>query len=547
VTQFSQTSPGTTPVPVRHISRASLLTYEPYYGLREKAFSLSVDPRFLYKSRSHAPVFDDLLAGIRRREGLIVLTGDIGMGKTTLCRAVLENLDRKTFSTFVHDPFVSREDLLKMMLIDFGVMSTDDLRSGRLSTSSRADLSCLLYEFLRTLVPLEAFAVLVIDEAQNLPVPLLEEIRILSDLEAPEKLLQVVLVGQLELRAKLKLSEMRQLDQRVSVRCDLDPLSSDGVAAYIVHRLQIASGGGDRVEFSSEATDLISQVSSGVPRVINLVCDRALYRGYLARVWRIDREIVEHALGDLRMPLPSPDARVDSSRAAARSELDRVEINLDKVFEATLPVADETIRSEVTEDSPSVPPEARRTLLALTGDPFRPEQTNSRTRVNGWTLAIAGLALTLLVATVGLMAGLARPSTRPSAAATSPPPPASPSVSSVPATQTTTSAQPQPQASEAPAKPPARGTSPAATASSEGAYAVDVALFASETRAGELVDQLKARGFSAYQTDLDLGDRGHLHEVLVGVFKTRDEAEAAAERIRDIPSYKDARVTSTGR
>ena len=200
---------------------SALLTYEPYYGLREKPFSLSTDPKFLYKSAAHAGTFEDLLLAIRRREGLIVLTGDIGTGKTTLCKAVLERLDRKTFTTFVPDPFVTREDLLKMLLLDFGVMSVDDLKSGRMTGASHPDLSYPLYDFLKSLVPLQAFAVLIIDEAQNLSPALLEEIRILSDLESPEKLLQVVLVGQLELRAKLKLPEMRQLDQRVSARCSL--------------------------------------------------------------------------------------------------------------------------------------------------------------------------------------------------------------------------------------------------------------------------------------------------------------------------------------
>src|SRR5688572_11082236 len=140
---------------------APMLTYEPYYGLDEKPFSLSPDPRFLYRSRSHAPVLQDLVAAIRRREGLIVLTGDIGTGKTTLCRAVIERLDQKTFATFVPDPFVTREDLLKTMLIDFGVMSVDDLVKGRLNGASRPDLGFPLYEFLRSLERLDAFAVLV--------------------------------------------------------------------------------------------------------------------------------------------------------------------------------------------------------------------------------------------------------------------------------------------------------------------------------------------------------------------------------------------------
>ena len=130
--------------PVRNDPRANGLTYEPFYGLREKPFSLTSDSRFFYHSRSHAPAFADLVAGIRRRESLNVLSGDIGTGKTTLCRAVLQNLDRKTFSAFVPDPFASREDLLKVLLVDFGVLSVDDLISGRLKDASRTELSYLL-------------------------------------------------------------------------------------------------------------------------------------------------------------------------------------------------------------------------------------------------------------------------------------------------------------------------------------------------------------------------------------------------------------------
>lgn len=292
-------------IPTQHpfgrapVGSSALLTYEPYYGLREKPFSLSTDPKFLYKSAAHAGTFEDLLLAIRRREGLIVLTGDIGTGKTTLCKGVLERLDRKTFTTFVPDPFVSREDLLKMLLLDFGVMSIDDLKTGRMTGTSHPDLSYPLYDFLKSLVPLQAFAVLIIDEAQNLSPALLEEIRILSDLESPEKLLQVVLIGQLELRAKLKLPEMRQLDQRVSARCTLEPLNREGVAGYITHRLSVAGGADDRVHFSPNAIDLVFRVSGGVPRVINLICDRALHRGHLQRKSAIDLEAVTQAIDDL--------------------------------------------------------------------------------------------------------------------------------------------------------------------------------------------------------------------------------------------------------
>jgi type II secretory pathway predicted ATPase ExeA len=297
--------------------RSPLLTYEPYYGLNEKAFSLSADPRFLYKSRAHAPVFDHLRAGIRRREGIIVLTGEPGTGKTTLCRSVLASLDRKTFCAFVPDPFVSREDLLRMLLIEFGVVSIDDVKSGRLRAATRPELSYPLYDFLKSLVPLQAYAVLIIDEAQNLSSHLLEEIRILADLEGPEKLLQLVLVGQPELGDKLKDPMMRQVDQRISVRSSLGPLERDTLEGYIVHRLTVAGGAADRVEFEPKALDLLYNASQGNPRVINLIADKSLSRGQLDRTWIITPSIVTAALGDLgyAKPVLTLDMKVDPPAA----------------------------------------------------------------------------------------------------------------------------------------------------------------------------------------------------------------------------------------
>jgi general secretion pathway protein A len=286
-------------------ARTPYLTYEPYYGLREKAFSLSADPRFLYKSRTHAPVFDALRSGIRRREGIIVLTGEPGTGKTTLCRSVLEALDRKTFCTFVPDPFVSREDLLKMLLIEFGVMSVDDLKSGRLHAATRPELSYPLYDFLKSLVPLQAYAVLILDEAQNLTSQLLEEIRILADLEGPEKLVQLVLVGQPELHDKLMDPAMRQVEQRISVRCSLEALEQEALSGYLAHRLAVAGGGTDRVEFQPDALDLLYRASKGNPRVLNLLADKSLYRGHLERTWIITAGIVSTALTELGYPRPA--------------------------------------------------------------------------------------------------------------------------------------------------------------------------------------------------------------------------------------------------
>jgi len=286
-------------------TRPGWLTYENFYGLAEKPFSLSSDPAFFYQSSSHATAFDDLLSGIRRRESLSVLSGDIGTGKTTLCRTVLGHLDRQTFSAFVADPFATREDLLKVVLVEFGVVSHEDLASGRLRGASRTELSYLLYEFLGTLSPLQAFAVVFIDEAQNLSVPLLEEIRILSDSDGRERQLQVVLVGQIELREKLQLAEMRQVAQRVTVCCGLEPLDRDGVDGYIAHRLHVAGGTPDRLRFSNEAKDAIYDASGGVPRLINRLCDRALHHGHLARAVVIDEALFALAHAELKPLLPS--------------------------------------------------------------------------------------------------------------------------------------------------------------------------------------------------------------------------------------------------
>jgi type II secretory pathway predicted ATPase ExeA len=274
--------------------------YESYYGFAEKPFSLTPDPKYLYRSESHANAFDLLQYAIKRREGFVAITGDIGTGKTTLCRALLEQIDRTTFTALVLNPFVTEEELLKRILQDFGVVSRDDTR-GRLGTATKQELIETLYDFLLSLVPLKASAVLIIDEAQNLPMAVLEQIRILSNLETDkEKLLQIILVGQLELQALLRAPELRQLDQRISIRYELQPLDRDAVAAYISHRLTIA-GATSAVAFTSDAIDAVHRFSSGIPRLINLLCDRALLAGFSVHAPRITAEHVAQAANGLDM------------------------------------------------------------------------------------------------------------------------------------------------------------------------------------------------------------------------------------------------------
>jgi len=279
--------------------------YEHFYGLAEKPFSLTPDPKFLYRSQSHANAFELLQYAIRRREGFVVVTGDIGTGKTTLCRALLEQIDRTTFTALVLNPFLSEEDLVKRILLDFGVLSRDEVKAGRLAGVTKQELIDALYDFLLGLIPLKASAVLIIDEAQNLPLKVLEQIRILSNLETDkEKLLQIILVGQLNLQPLLRSAELRQLDQRVSIRYELKPLDAETVSAYVAHRLTIA-GGSASVAFTAKALAQVHRLSGGIPRLINLICDRALLAGYSAQASRITPQMVQQAAASLDLRLPS--------------------------------------------------------------------------------------------------------------------------------------------------------------------------------------------------------------------------------------------------
>jgi type II secretory pathway predicted ATPase ExeA/cell division protein FtsN len=272
------------------------LTYEPFFGLTEKPFSLNADLRFLFDSPSHAESLKALLDGIRRREGFVVLTGEIGTGKTMLCRAALRRLGKKTFSSFVPDPFSSREDLLKTLLIDFGVISIGDLTSGTLKGLSRTELSYLLSGFLESIAPLDTYVVVIIDEAQNLAGPMIEETRILGDSFGGSARLQVVFVGQMELHDRLKAPEMRQVDQRITSYTRLTPLTAETVGGYIRHRLVVAGHAGERELFPQEIVEIIHRRTGGVPRLINRVCDHALAAAFERQSAVVDRASLDAAL-----------------------------------------------------------------------------------------------------------------------------------------------------------------------------------------------------------------------------------------------------------
>jgi general secretion pathway protein A len=279
-------------------SRGSL-QYEEFYGFTQSPFTLAPDPRFLYPSPSHEEAIRLLLQTIRRREGVAVLSGDIGTGKTTVCRTVLEQLDMTLFTSLVLNPFLSGEELLREILLDFGVVSREAVRSGRIITATRHELITTLHEFLTSLLPIGASGVLIIDEAQHLSPQVLEEIRVLSNLETNQtKLLQIVLVGQLNLLELLRQPDQRQLDQRVSLRAVLSPLGRLEMEAYVMHRLSIA-GETSQVAFDDGALDLVHIASAGVPRLINLICDRALMIGAQSDARVITSQMITAAAGSL--------------------------------------------------------------------------------------------------------------------------------------------------------------------------------------------------------------------------------------------------------
>ncbi len=211
-----------------------------------------------------------------------------------LCRAILEQLNRNTVSAVLLDPLATREDLLKTLLMEFGVISVSDLKKRRFQSTSRTELNFLLREFLESLTRSASAAIVVIDEAHNLTPALWEEIRILSDLHSDHRPLHLLLVGQPALSNRLKQPDTTGIDQRISVRCQLEPLSRDEVEGFVNHRLAIAQPR-RTCEFSVAALDLVFHRSRGVPRIISLLCDRALHEAATCRSAMIDHEIIDAA------------------------------------------------------------------------------------------------------------------------------------------------------------------------------------------------------------------------------------------------------------
>jgi general secretion pathway protein A len=278
--------------------------YLDFYGLRERPFNATPDPRFLHLTPGHREALAQLLYGVGENRGFIVLTGEVGTGKTTLLHTLLQRLEGRVAVSFIPNCTLPFDGLLEYMLEDFGIA-----KPGRSQAERLFALNLFLIERWRA----GQGTLLILDEAQNLTVETLEQVRLLSNFETPTaKLLQILLVGQPELRARLQLPALRQLRQRISLRCAIRPLTETETREYILARLRVADAP-DPGLFTDRAVQRIARYARGIPRVVNMVCDHALLFGYTAQRRIIDRDLVAEAITYLE-----EGERVERSLAPAR-------------------------------------------------------------------------------------------------------------------------------------------------------------------------------------------------------------------------------------
>lgn len=264
--------------------------YLEYYGLREPPFDITPNPRFLFFSAKHREALNHLLYGIKERKGFVQLTGEVGAGKTTLCRAMLEKLGDHYVTALILNPVLDADHLMRAIAMEFGLP---------VEGKDKLDILAAINHFLLEQVEQGKDAVLIIDEAQDLTDELLEQVRLLSNLETDErKLLQIVLMGQPELRARINAPNLRQLRQRITVRYHLRPLTRLEVGQYIQHRLQV-SGANGAPYFTSGALWRIHFYSKGIPRLVNAVCDKCLLAGFVKQRDSIDFGMVGLAIREL--------------------------------------------------------------------------------------------------------------------------------------------------------------------------------------------------------------------------------------------------------
>jgi general secretion pathway protein A len=272
--------------------------YKSFYGLKENPFNVNPDPRFLFLTKEIEEALTGLMYGIQTRKGFITLTGEVGTGKTTLINRLLDWLHhRRARTAFLFNSRMNSSQLFDFILAEFDISCESKSKSQQL-----LKLNHWLLERYRD----GETVVLIIDEAQNLTYPVLEEIRLLTNLEtSTEKLLQIVLSGQPELEEKLKLPQLRQLRQRIMLRCRTTPLSEDQTREYIAERLRIAGASGDPI-FSTKTIEAVHVYSMGIPRVINLLCEHSLVNGFVEQQRPIQPKIVEEVAHEFQLDEVEP-------------------------------------------------------------------------------------------------------------------------------------------------------------------------------------------------------------------------------------------------
>jgi len=267
--------------------------YCDYYGFSEEPFNITPDPTFLYMSPGHEEVLTSIIYGIQSRRGIIAIIGEVGTGKTTLLNTALEWIDRKTKVAYVINFDVNFDELLNMALVNLGLPTAE-------RNPSKNEALQKLNDFAFKQLTVGGNVALIVDEAQNLNEPAMENLRLLSNLETPKhKLVQIILSGQPELETKLARPELRQLAQRISIRRYIDPLKESETYEYIQHRLDVADYKGPML-FGADAQHLVWQCSQGIPRKINIICDNALLMGFRESHQKIEAPLIQKAIDDLK-------------------------------------------------------------------------------------------------------------------------------------------------------------------------------------------------------------------------------------------------------
>ncbi|MFH1504158.1 MAG: AAA family ATPase [Candidatus Omnitrophota bacterium] len=264
--------------------------YHKLYGLKQSPFNVSADPQFFFESSSHKEALAALLYGIYERKGIILVTGEVGTGKTTLCRTLLEKIPSEIKTSFILNPYFSDVQLLQAIVEDFGLKAPKN---------NRLEIIRTLNTFLVDINSYGSNAVLIVDEAQDLTARQLEQVRLLSNLETSQgKLLQIILSGQPELLNKLNSFGLRQISQRIFVRHNLIPLKKEEIGDYVEFRLKKA--GAVRANILEDNYEIIYDFSKGIPRLINMLCDRALLLGFVKNCKAFNQSIFESCIRELK-------------------------------------------------------------------------------------------------------------------------------------------------------------------------------------------------------------------------------------------------------